>query len=125
MHNEVEAPVFKMRHDPRVTRLGRLLRRYSLDELPQLWNVLCGQMSLVGPRPPLPAEVACYTPREMRRLSVQPGLTCLWQICGRSCIGFHDWVELDLAYIQTMSFSTDLRILWYTLPAVLSGKGAW
>lgn len=123
--NEVEGPVFKMRHDPRVTPLGRFLRRYSLDELPQLWNVLCGQMSLVGPRPPLPAEVVCYTPRERLRLSVQPGLTCLWQVCGRSDIGFRDWVELDLAYIRTMSLMTDLHILWFTIPAVLSGKGAW
>ncbi|MCS6949198.1 MAG: exopolysaccharide biosynthesis polyprenyl glycosylphosphotransferase [Armatimonadota bacterium] len=123
--NEVRGgPVFKMRNDPRVTRVGRFLRRYSLDELPQLLHVLRGEMSLVGPRPPLPSEVASYGEWEMRRLSVTPGLTCLWQISGRSDIGFREWVELDHIYIDTMSFWTDLKILIFTVPAVLSGRGA-
>ncbi|GBC94745.1 UDP-glucose:undecaprenyl-phosphate glucose-1-phosphate transferase [bacterium HR16] len=123
--NEVRGgPVFKMRNDPRVTRVGRFLRRYSLDELPQLIHVLHGEMSLVGPRPPLPSEVASYGEWEMRRLSVTPGLTCLWQISGRSDIGFREWVELDHIYIDTMSFWTDLKILLFTVPAVITGKGA-
>lgn len=123
--NEVRGgTAFKIRNDPRVTRVGRFLRRYSLDELPQLLHVLRGEMSLVGPRPPLPAEVAKYGEWEMRRLSVTPGLTCLWQISGRSDIGFREWVELDHIYIDTMSFWTDLKILLFTIPAVLSGKGA-
>ena len=117
-------PVFKMRNDPRVTRVGRLLRRYSLDELPQLIHVLHGEMSLVGPRPPLPSEVANYGEWEMRRLSVTPGLTCLWQISGRSDIGFREWIELDHIYIDTMSFWTDVKILLFTVPAVVTGKGA-
>lgn len=123
--NEVRGgPVFKMRNDPRITRVGRFLRRYSLDELPQLIHVLHGEMSLVGPRPPLPSEVASYGEWELRRLSVTPGLTCLWQISGRSDIGFHEWVELDHIYIDTMSFWTDLKILLFTVPAVIIGKGA-
>jgi exopolysaccharide biosynthesis polyprenyl glycosylphosphotransferase len=123
--NEVRGgPVFKMRNDPRITRVGRFLRRYSLDELPQLIHVLHGEMSLVGPRPPLPSEVASYGEWELRRLSVLPGLTCLWQISGRSDIGFREWVELDHIYIDTMSFWTDLKILLFTVPAVITGKGA-
>lgn len=123
--NEVRGgPAFKMRNDPRITRVGRFLRRYSLDELPQLIHVLHGEMSLVGPRPPLPPEVANYGTWEKRRLSVTPGLTCLWQISGRSDIGFREWVELDHIYIDTMSFWTDLKILLFTVPAVISGKGA-
>ncbi len=123
--NEVkDGPVFKMRNDPRITRVGRILRRYSLDELPQLIHVLQGHMSLVGPRPPLPSEVVNYGEWEKRRLSVTPGLTCLWQISGRSDIGFREWIELDHIYIDTMSFWTDLKILLFTVPAVISGKGA-
>lgn len=123
--NEVRGgPVFKMRNDPRVTRVGRFLRRYSLDELPQLIHVLHGEMSLVGPRPPLPSEVRSYGEWEARRLSVTPGLTCLWQISGRSDIGFREWVELDHIYIDTMSFWTDVKILLFTVPAVITGKGA-
>ena len=122
--NEMDGPVFKIRDDPRVTRVGRLLRRYSLDELPQLWSVLRGEMSLVGPRPPVPTEVAAYKTFERRRLSMRPGLTCLWQVNGRNEIGFEDWVRLDLEYIDTWSLIGDLRILARTLPAVLSGHGA-
>jgi len=123
-HNEMDGPVFKMRDDPRVTPVGRFLRRYSLDELPQLWSVLKGDMSLVGPRPPLPEEVAAYRTFERRRLSMRPGLTCLWQVSGRNTIGFDDWVRLDLEYIDTWSLRSDLQILARTIPVVLSGAGA-
>jgi exopolysaccharide biosynthesis polyprenyl glycosylphosphotransferase len=122
--NECSGPVFKIRNDPRVTPVGRLLRRYSIDELPQLWNVLSGDMSLVGPRPPIPGEVDQYHPSQRRRLSMRPGLTCLWQVQGRNEIGFEDWVKLDLEYIDGWSLGTDLRILARTLPAVLRGTGA-
>jgi len=122
--NEMDGPVFKMRADPRITRVGRFLRRTSLDELPQLWSVLVGHMSLVGPRPPTPVEVAAYRTWERRRLSMRPGLTCIWQVTGRNRIGFEDWVRLDLQYIDTWSLGQDLRILLRTVPAVLSGQGA-
>ncbi len=122
--NEMGGPVFKIRNDPRVTRLGRLLRRFSLDELPQLLNVLRGDMSLVGPRPPIPQEVAGYQRWQRRRLSMRPGLTCLWQIAGRNEIDFDRWMELDLEYIDSWSPSLDLKILARTIPAVLSGRGA-
>jgi lipopolysaccharide/colanic/teichoic acid biosynthesis glycosyltransferase len=120
-----EGVTFKMMRDPRVTRLGRVLRRLSLDELPQLWSVLRGDMSLVGPRPPVPAEVALYTPWERRRLEVKPGLTCLWQISGRSELPFSRQVELDVQYIDRQSLWLDLKILLLTVPAVLSRRGAW
>jgi exopolysaccharide biosynthesis polyprenyl glycosylphosphotransferase len=122
--NEMDGPVFKIRDDPRVTPVGRFLRRTSLDELPQLWSVLVGDMSLVGPRPPTPVEAASYRTWERRRLSMRPGLTCLWQVSGRNGIGFEDWVRLDLEYIDTWSLGQDLRILLQTVPAVLSGRGA-
>lgn len=125
MHlNEATGPVFKIKCDPRVTRVGAIIRRYSIDELPQLFNVLRGDMSIVGPRPPLPCEVECYSPRERGRLAVRPGLTCLWQIGGRSSLNFDRWVELDLFYIETMSFANDIKIVLKTIPAVLSGSGA-
>lgn len=123
--NEATGPVFKIRHDPRITWLGRWLRKTSLDETPQLFHVLFGQMSLVGPRPPLPEEVAHYQPWERTRLAVRPGLTCLWQISGRSDIPFERWVALDLEYIRRRSLLLDLQILVRTLPAVLSGRGAY
>ncbi|RVT96745.1 WecB/TagA/CpsF family glycosyltransferase [Rhodovarius crocodyli] len=116
---------FKMRHDPRVTPLGRLLRRSSIDELPQLWNVLVGDMSLVGPRPQLPHEVARYTQRETGRLAAKPGLTCLWQVSGRADLPFERQVELDLEYVATRSVLQDIRILLRTVPAVLSARGAY
>jgi exopolysaccharide biosynthesis polyprenyl glycosylphosphotransferase len=122
--NEMNGPVFKVRHDPRVTALGRFLRRFSLDELPQLWNVLKGDMSLVGPRPPIPEEVARYARWQRRRLSMKPGLTCLWQISGRNDVDFDRWIALDLEYIDTWSPSLDFKILLKTIPVVLSGKGA-
>ena len=123
--NEMNGPVFKVRDDPRVTPVGRWLRRFSLDEIPQLWNVLKGDMSLVGPRPPIPEEVASYHRWHRRRLSMKPGLTCLWQISGRNQIqDFDHWMKLDLQYIDNWSPSLDFKILLRTIPAVLSGKGA-
>ncbi|HET7710724.1 MAG TPA: sugar transferase, partial [Thermoanaerobaculia bacterium] len=122
--NEMTGPVFKAKSDPRVTRVGKILRRFSLDELPQLWNVLKGDMSLVGPRPPIPEEVASYHRWHRRRLSMKPGLTCLWQISGRNNIDFDRWMQLDLQYIDNWSPSLDLKILLRTIPAVLSGRGA-
>ena len=122
--NEMDGPVFKITEDPRITRIGRFLRRYSIDELPQFFNVLIGDMSLVGPRPPVPIEVAEYQTFERRRLSMRPGITCLWQISGRNAIGFDGWVRLDLEYIDTWSLTSDVNILFRTLPAVVSGNGA-
>jgi exopolysaccharide biosynthesis polyprenyl glycosylphosphotransferase len=122
--NEMDGPVFKIRNDPRITRVGRLLRRWSIDEVPQFWNVLVGDMSLVGPRPPVPIEVAEYATFDRRRLSMRPGITCLWQVNGRNAIGFSDWVKLDLEYIDTWSLTSDLKILLKTLPAMLRGTGA-
>lgn len=123
--NEAGGPVFKIKRDPRITRAGGLLRRSSLDELPQIMNVLRGEMSLVGPRPPLPREVEKYNPYQLGRLTVKPGLTCLWQTQGRSNIGFERWVELDLEYIRNQSLWLDFKILFRTIPAVLRGTGAW
>jgi exopolysaccharide biosynthesis polyprenyl glycosylphosphotransferase len=122
--NEVDGPVFKIKRDPRVTPIGRLLRKTSLDELPQLWNVLKGEMSLVGPRPPIPSEVERYARWQRRRLSMRPGLTCLWQISGRSNLDFDTWMKLDLQYIDDWSMALDFVILLKTIPAVLSGRGA-
>jgi lipopolysaccharide/colanic/teichoic acid biosynthesis glycosyltransferase len=123
--NEADGPVFKISADPRVTRIGRLLRMTSIDEIPQLWNVLRGEMSLVGPRPPIAEEVVQYEPWQLRRLDVVPGITCLWQISGRSRIGFQEWMRLDLEYIRHRSFLLDLKILIRTIPAVLSREGAY
>jgi exopolysaccharide biosynthesis polyprenyl glycosylphosphotransferase len=123
--NEAQGPIFKMKRDPRVTRVGRLLRRLSLDELPQLAHVLSGKMSLVGPRPHLPEEVAEYGPLDYRRLSVKPGITCIWQVSGRSELDFDTWVALDLEYIDRWSLWLDLKLIGKTIPAVLSGRGAY
>ena len=122
---ECHSPRFKMKHDPRVTRTGRWLRRFSLDEIPQLWNVILGDMSLVGPRPALLEEVAEYEPHHRRRLDVAAGVTCIWQVSGRSAISFEQQVELDLNYIRKRSLLLDLQILVITVPAVLSGRGAY
>lgn len=122
--NEVDGPVFKIRDDPRVTPLGRVLRKTSMDELPQLWNVLRGEMSLVGPRPPIPSEVDQYERWQRRRLSMRPGITCLWQISGRSELDFESWMKLDLQYIDHWSLALDFIILLKTVPAVLSTRGA-
>jgi len=122
--NRMNGPVFKMEKDPRVTRVGRLLRKTSLDELPQLFNVLKGDMSLVGPRPNLPEEVAQYKGWQRRRLSMKPGITGLWQVSGRNLIDFNEWMKLDLEYIDSWSLGLDLKILLKTIPTVLRGKGA-
>jgi exopolysaccharide biosynthesis polyprenyl glycosylphosphotransferase len=124
--NESEAGViFKMKKDPRITRVGSFIRKYSIDELPQLFNVLNGDMSLVGPRPPVPAEVQEYSLSDRRRLDVTPGITCIWQVSGRSDIDFEGQVRLDVQYINSQSFLTDVMILLKTVPAVLLGKGAY
>lgn len=117
--------IFKMKKDPRITVVGRFIRKFSLDELPQLWNVLKGDMSLVGPRPPLPSEVAQYTLEERKRLNVIPGLTCLWQISGRSDIPFQEQVRLDKEYIRTHGIWNDVKILLKTIPAIITGRGAY
>jgi lipopolysaccharide/colanic/teichoic acid biosynthesis glycosyltransferase len=123
--NEMTGPVFKMREDPRITPLGRFLRRFSIDELPQLWSVLKGDMSLVGPRPPLQTEYLRFAPWQREKVSVRPGITCLWQVYGRNDIpDFDDWVRLDLEYIHRRSFLLDLKILAATPRAVVTGKGA-
>ncbi len=122
--NEMDGPVFKIKKDPRITRVGRLLRSTSIDELPQLFNVLFGDMSLVGPRPPLPSEVLQYEAWQRRRLSVKPGLTGLWQVSGRNHLDFDQWMALDLKYIDTWSLWLDLKIIALTIPAVLRGSGA-
>lgn len=116
---------FKMKHDPRITPIGRILRRFSIDELPQLWCVLRGDMSLVGPRPPLPSEVSRYTLRDRERLSVEPGLTCIWQVNGRSEIPFDQQVDMDIDYIHQRSLKTDIKLLAKTVPAVVRGTGAY
>jgi len=123
--SDVDGPVFKMMADPRVTRLGAWLRRTSLDEVPQLLNVLMGEMSLVGPRPPLVEEVERYERWQLRRLSMRPGLTCIWQVSGRSTLSWDEWLALDLRYIDEWSLMLDLRLMARTLPAVWSGVGAW
>jgi lipopolysaccharide/colanic/teichoic acid biosynthesis glycosyltransferase len=123
--NESDGVLFKIRHDPRITPLGRWLRRHSLDELPQLINVLAGQMSLVGPRPPLPAEVAQYGDDVRRRLVVKPGLTGLWQVSGRSDLSWEESVRLDLRYVENWSLALDLQILWRTVFAVAKSSGAY
>ncbi|HEV8311082.1 MAG TPA: sugar transferase [Methylomirabilota bacterium] len=116
--------LFKIRKDPRITRTGRLLRKLSFDELPQLVNVLRGEMSLVGPRPPVPSEVALYDPAQRRRLLATPGITCIWQVSGRNLIDFQGQVRLDVEYIERQTLAMDLAILVRTIPAVISGKGA-
>ena len=123
--NEATGPAFKLTNDPRVTRVGRILRKTSLDELPQLWHVVQGHMSLVGPRPPFPEEVERYEPWMLRRLEVRPGLTCLWQISGRSDLSFEEWMRLDLDYVDRVSPALDAKILLLTIPAVISGRGAY
>ncbi len=123
--NEGDGVLFKMRNDPRVTRVGRVLRRYSLDEFPQLFNVLLGQMSLVGPRPPLPSEVAAYADDVRRRLAVKPGMTGLWQVSGRSDLTWEEAVRLDLRYVENWSLPMDLLIMLRTLTAVVRSSGAY
>ncbi len=122
--NEQTGPVFKMRKDPRVTAFGRFIRRYSIDELPQLINVLRGDMSVVGPRPPVPSELEKYEAWQRRRLSVRPGLTCIWQVSGRNQISFEDWMVLDMQYIDNWSLARDFNLIFRTIPVVITGRGA-
>ena len=118
--NEMDGPVFKLSRDPRRTTVGKFLRKFSIDEFPQFYNVLRGDMSLVGPRPPLPQEVARYERWQRRRLSMKPGITCLWQISGRNEVSFQDWMKLDLTYIDNWSLLLDLKILLKTVPSFYS-----
>ena len=124
-NQSTDGVIFKMKEDPRITRIGRFIRKTSIDELPQFFNVLFGDMSLVGPRPPLPSEVQKYTLEDRKRLNIKPGLTCLWQIKGRSDIPFKEQVRLDKEYIQSQSLKQDLLILLRTVPAIISGRGAY
>lgn len=124
-NQHAEGVTFKIKNDPRVTRVGKWLRKFSLDEFPQFFNVLIGNMSLVGPRPPVPREVALYTLADRRRLAAVPGITCFWQIGGRSEVDFSGQVQLDVRYIESQSFWLDLKILLKTVPAVINGKGAY
>jgi lipopolysaccharide/colanic/teichoic acid biosynthesis glycosyltransferase len=123
--NDGSGPLFKLRKDPRVTRIGQLLRRYSLDELPQLFNVIGGSMSLVGPRPPLPGEIEVYTDAAKRKFLVRPGMTGLWQVSGRSDLSWEESVRLDLRYVENWSPAMDLVIMWKTVSAVFRGDGAY
>lgn len=122
--NEADGPVFKIKNDPRITKVGQFIRKYSIDELMQLVNVFKGDMSVVGPRPALPREVETYDDFAKQRLQVKPGLSCYWQISGRSNIGFDEWMQLDVKYINEMSLLTDIKIILMTVPAVLKGDGA-
>lgn len=125
MHNEVEGAMFKMKDDPRITKIGKFIRKTSIDELPQLWNVLKGDMSLVGPRPPLLREVAEYTTYDKQRLLVKPGCTGLWQVSGRNEVGFDEMVELDIRYIKTLSISNDIKIIFKTIIIMIKPNGAY
>lgn len=125
VRNEQNGPVFKSRCDPRITRLGRWMRSFSIDELPQLFNILRGDMALVGPRPPVAKEVVRYQQWQLDRLAVKPGLTCLWQVSGRCEIGFEDWVRMDLWYVKNQGLFTDLKLLFQTPVSVLSRRGAY
>lgn len=123
--NQKSGPIFKLDNDPRVTAVGRIIRKLSVDELPQLANVLKGDMSIVGPRPPLPREVVEYSPLDRQRLTVTPGLTCIWQVSGRSELDFDEWIQMDLEYIRDWSLGLDLRLILRTIPAILTAKGAY
>jgi len=122
--NEMDGPAFKIKDDPRITKIGRFIRKMSIDELPQLINVLRGEMSLVGPRPPLPDEVEQYEWLFRKRLSIKPGLTCIWQVSGRNDVSFEEWMEMDRQYVENWSLSLDAKILLKTIPTVLLAKGA-
>ena len=125
MHlNEQSGPAFKMKDDPRITKVGKFIRKTSLDELPQLINVLKGEMSIVGPRPAIPREVKLYNDYQMQRLLVKPGLTCIWQVSGRNNIGFEEWVELDIEYIKTRSLWLDIKLIFKTIPTLLGDENA-
>jgi lipopolysaccharide/colanic/teichoic acid biosynthesis glycosyltransferase len=123
--NEKDGPIFKIRNDPRMTKVGRMLRKTSIDEMPQLWNVVKGDMTFVGPRPPTIDEVANYRPWQRRRLARTGGLTCIWQVSGRSEIGFEEWVRMDLRYVERQNMLLDLKLVAKTAGAVVSGRGAY
>jgi lipopolysaccharide/colanic/teichoic acid biosynthesis glycosyltransferase len=123
--NEMDEVIFKIKNDPRVTRIGKVIRKFSIDELPQLWNVLIGDMSMVGPRPPLPEEVEKYSHTERKRLDVTPGLTCIWQVSGRSNINFEQQIQMDVTYIENQSLKEDIKLLLKTIPAVILCRGAY
>ena len=123
--NEMDGPVFKMKNDPRITAIGRFIRKHSIDELPQIINIIKGEMSVVGPRPPLPQEVEAYTAWQAKRLSVTPGLTCIWQVSGRNNITFDEWMQMDMNYIENWSLALDLKLIFKTFKVVLSGDGAY
>ena len=122
--NEMTGPVFKMKNDPRITKIGRFIRKTSIDELPQLFNILKGDMSFVGPRPPIPREVEEYDEYQLQRLAVKPGLTCYWQVSGRNNIDFDEWIELDLKYIRERNIFIDIKLILMTIPALLGDKNA-
>lgn len=122
--NEMNGPAFKMKNDPRITKVGKFIRKTSIDELPQLINILKGDMSFVGPRPPIPREVAEYDEYQLQRLSVKPGLTCYWQVSGRNNIDFEEWIELDLKYIKERNIFIDIKLILMTIPALLGDKNA-
>lgn len=122
--NEMDGPVFKIKDDPRITKVGKFIRKTSIDELPQLVNVLKGDMSLVGPRPPIPTEVEQYNEYQMQRLIVKPGLTCIWQVSGRNTIGFDEWVEMDLQYIEQRGFLIDIKLIFKTFKVLLGDETA-
>lgn len=122
--NEMDGPVFKIKEDPRITKVGKFIRKTSIDELPQLLNVLKGDMSLVGPRPAIPHEVAEYNEYQIQRLLVKPGLTCIWQVSGRNAIGFDEWIEMDLEYIKTRSFLLDLKLIFKTVGVLFGDENA-
>lgn len=122
--NEIDGPAFKMEDDPRITKIGKFIRKTSIDELPQLFNILGGSMSVVGPRPPLPEEVEEYTPYQLQRLYVKGGLTCYWQCSGRSNVSFDEWMDMDIQYIKDRSFVTDIKIILKTFKAVITADGA-
>lgn len=123
--NEMDGPVFKIKNDPRITPIGHFIRKYSIDELPQLFNILFGDMSIVGPRPALPKEVMEYTLKDGERLLVKPGLTCIWQVSGRSDVGFDEWMELDREYIRKRNIFFDICLILKTIPTILKGEGAY
>lgn len=122
--NEMDGPVFKIKEDPRITKVGKFIRKTSIDELPQLYNVLVGHMSLVGPRPPIPHEVEQYNEYQMQRLLVKPGITCIWQVSGRNTIGFDEWVDMDLQYIESRNLLLDIKLIFKTASVLLGDETA-
>ncbi len=122
--NEQSGPVFKIKDDPRITKVGKFIRKTSIDELPQLFNILRGDMSIVGPRPPIPSEVSQYTPYQMQRLAVKPGLTCIWQVSGRNNIGFDEWVDMDIEYIKTRNLWLDIKLIFKTVGVLFGDENA-